>query len=59
MIASVKRLFKLLVPAQSRRKIRKGLVAINVTHLHGPRKIRLSRNEAAVTCVVKNGEFYI
>jgi Glycosyl transferase family 2 len=59
MIASVKRLFKLLVPAQSRQKIRKGLVAINVTHLHGPRKIRLSRNEAAVTCVVKNGEFYI
>jgi hypothetical protein len=32
---------------------------MSVTHLYGPKRILLSSNEAVVTCVVKNGVFYI
>jgi len=39
--------------------MRESVVSLNVTHLHGPKRIRLSRCDAVVTCVVKNGEFYI
>jgi hypothetical protein len=39
--------------------MREHLLSLSVTHLHGPKRIRLLSNEAIVTCVVKNGEFYI
>jgi glycosyltransferase involved in cell wall biosynthesis len=35
------------------------VVAHSVRHLSGPRRLQLARDEAVVTCVVKNGEFYI
>jgi glycosyltransferase involved in cell wall biosynthesis len=54
-----KDLAKLIVPAKYRRKVREYLVSRSVTHLHGPKGVRLAPNEAAVTCVVKNGDFYI
>jgi hypothetical protein len=50
---------KLLVPQAMRRRVREMLVSISATHLHGHRRVDLSKNEAVVTCVVKNGEFYI
>ena len=56
---SAKRLLKLLLPPEWRRTIREHLVARTVTHICGPKHLRLSSNEAVVTCVVKNGEFYI
>ena len=55
----VKRLLKRLVPQKWRRNVRERLVSMNVTHLYGPKSIRLAKNEAVVTCVVKNGEFYL
>lgn len=53
------RIAKLLVPPAWRRRAREQLVAMQVKHVAGPKRIRLSKNEAAVTCVVKNGEFYL
>lgn len=58
-IMSAKRLLKLLLPPKWRRMIREHIVSMKVTHLYGPKRIRLSSNEAVVTCLVKNGEFYI
>ena len=50
---------KRLLPRKLRRVMRERLVAHSVRLLSGPRHLRLSPNEAVVTCVVKNGEFYI
>jgi len=57
--SSPRRLMKLVVPAKLRGRIREYLVAKSVTHIYGPERIPLSSDEAVVTCVVKNGEFYI
>jgi len=56
---SLKDLSKRIIPASLRRKLREYQVARTVVHLHGPERIQLAADEAAVTCVVKNGEFYI
>ncbi len=32
---------------------------MNVTHLHGPRTLHLPKDAAVVTCVLKNGEYYL
>src|SRR5580765_2053058 len=53
------RLIKRLLPHKLRRLVRERLVAHSVRHLSGPRRLQLSGNEAIVTCVVKNGEFYV
>src|SRR5262249_5307537 len=53
------RIFKRLLPLSFRQTMRQRLVSYDVRHLCGPRRLHLSRNEAVVTCVVKNGEFYI
>jgi Glycosyl transferase family 2 len=50
---------KFLLPPTFRSNIRKGIVSISVKHIYGPKKIKLSANEAAVTCIVKNAEFYM
>jgi glycosyltransferase involved in cell wall biosynthesis len=55
----LKRLIKSLLPLTWRRKLREQAVRFSVEHLHGPRNITLPNDEAAVTCVVKNGEFYL
>lgn len=59
MTTPAKSLLKLLLPRKWRRTIREHFVPLTVTHICGPKRIRLSGNEAIVTCVVKNGEFYI
>ncbi len=56
---STRRLLDLVVNPALRRTMRERLVSLSITHLHGPKCIRLSRNQAAVTCVVRNGEFYV
>jgi len=48
-----------LLPARYRRKLRRYIVARDMHHISGPKGLRLSPDEAVVTCVVKNGEFYI
>jgi len=59
MATDAKDLVKRLLPPRLRGAIREGIVARNVTQLYGPKRIRLNQNEAAVTCVVRNGEFYV
>jgi hypothetical protein len=56
---SAKYFLKLLLPPRWRLKIREQVVSMSVRHLYGPKRIRLSSNEAVVTCLVKNGEYYI
>ena len=56
---SARHILKLLVPLNWRRKVREKFVSMKVAHLYGPKKLRLAANEAIVTCVVRNGEFYI
>lgn len=58
-MTSVKSAVGLMMPPKVREKLRERFVAMNVTHLHGPRAVRLSQDEAVVTCVLKNGEYYI
>ena len=52
-------LIKAVVPEKCRQKLREHLVSTSVTHVNGPRSLDLARNEAVVTCVVRNGEYYI
>jgi glycosyltransferase involved in cell wall biosynthesis len=54
-----KRVVKQLVPWKWRRSLRERYVAMKIALLHGPGKIRLRSNESVVTCVVRNGEFYL
>ena len=56
---SIKRYLNVLMPSKLKDKVRERLVSISVTHLYGPKSIRLSGNEAVVTCAVRNGEYYI
>jgi hypothetical protein len=56
---SAKSVLKALLPPKWRHAMRERVVSRSVTHLFGPRSIRLARHEAVVTCVVKNGEFYL
>lgn len=58
-MAAFKSAAKRIVPTALRRKMREHQVARSVLHLHGPKRVSLGRSEAAVTCVVKNVEFYI
>jgi hypothetical protein len=48
-----------IVPPKFRAKLRERYVSMNVTHLHGPRTLHLPKDAAVVTCVLKNGEYYI
>jgi hypothetical protein len=52
-------LSKLILPPKWRGKIRERIVSMSVTHLYGPKRLLLSSDEAVVTCVVRNGEFYM
>ena len=55
----MKRLLKSILSERFRRTLREKYVALSVRHVHGPKRLRLSATEAVVTCVVKNGDFYI
>jgi Glycosyl transferase family 2 len=48
-----------LIPLRLRSKLRERHVSMNVAHIYGPRTVQLSKSEAAVTCVLRNGEYYI
>lgn len=48
-----------LLPLKLKSKLRERHVSMNVTHIYGPRTVQLSGSEAAVTCVLRNGEYYI
>ena len=50
---------KALIPATWRRRIKDLKVDWSLVHLHGPRAIETAPDEAVVTCLVKNGEFYL
>jgi hypothetical protein len=52
-------ILKNLIPQKWTTKLWEQLVARSVTHVFGPKRIPCSRNTAIVTCVVRNGEFYI
>ena len=56
---SPRHVLKHLLPSRYRQQLRRYLVSRSVRHLSGPRQLALSRGEAVVTCVVKNGEFYV
>ena len=52
-------ILKRLVHPRIRRAIGRYRVSREVRQLSGPKRLQLSKQEAVVTCVVKNGEFYI
>jgi len=52
-------LVKAVVPHNWSRSLRECLIRFRINHLFGPKSVTLEDNEAAVTCVVKNGEFYV
>ncbi len=52
-------LWKTMVPAGWRRGLRERALPLMVKHLAGRSSIRLAENQAAVTCVYKNGEYYL
>jgi hypothetical protein len=56
---SSKTLASKLIPAAWRRSLREKLVAASVRHIHGPKALELGNDEAVVTCVMKNGEYYV
>ena len=56
---SVKSVVGALVPSKLRSTLRERHISMNVTHIYGPRTVQLSRSDAAVTCVLRNGEYYI
>ena len=56
---SVKSAAQAVLPHSLRQRLREAWVSLNVRQLHGPRTVRLSKDEAIVTCVVKNGEYYM
>ncbi len=56
---SAKSVANAVLPRSLRQKLREQWVSLNVRHLFGPRSIRVPKDEAIVTCVVKNGEYYM
>lgn len=56
---SIDSVVKTVVPKNWSRSLRERLIRFRINHIFGPRCVTLADNEAAVTCVVKNGEFYI
>ncbi|MBD3253179.1 hypothetical protein GF386_05580 [Candidatus Pacearchaeota archaeon] len=40
-------------------QIKKELIELSIKHLHGPEKIKLSKEDVIVLCLVKDGEQYI
>ena len=55
---SVKATVKGMVPERWKRGLRECFSRLRINHVFGPRHVPLANNEAAVTCVVKNGEYY-
>jgi Glycosyl transferase family 2 len=58
-MTSAKSIVGALLPVALKSKLREQHIDRNIVHLFGPRSVSLSGDEAAVTCVVKNGAYYI
>jgi glycosyltransferase involved in cell wall biosynthesis len=58
-MASAKSFLKTIMPTKVRANLRRHYLSMNVNHIHGPRNIYLAKNQAAVTCVLKNGQYYV
>lgn len=52
-------LVKSVVPMKWKRALRERLCALRINHVFGPRRVALAQNGAAVTCVLKNGEYFL
>jgi hypothetical protein len=50
---------KRLLPNTIRRTAREYQVSRSIRHLSGPRRISFGEDEAVVTCVLRNGEYYV
>src|SRR5713101_7839389 len=57
--SSVASIVRGAVPEKWKRGLREHILRLRINHIFGPRYVALAKNEAAVTCVVKNGEFYL
>lgn len=51
-------LLKSLIPDKFKGMIREQFARTQVSHILGPKMVQIAKDEAVVTCVVKNGEFY-
>lgn len=52
-------IFASALPRTLRKRWRDGQIAGNIQLIHGIRSVKLFPNEAAATCVVRNGEYYV
>jgi hypothetical protein len=50
---------KHILPSTWRRALRSAWVGLSFEHVCGPKRVELDRNQAAVTCVVKDGSFFL
>src|SRR5690554_4702600 len=53
------KIIKKILPIKLINVINERVVKNGIRHVYGVAKVRLSPEEAAVTCLVKNGEYYI
>lgn len=58
-MTAVTRLFKLLLPSPVRRFLRDRKVRFDVRHMCGATSIEVHDDDVVVTCLVKNGEYYL
>jgi hypothetical protein len=59
MLTTAKHLTKKIIPLSWRRFVRERFARASIIHLYGPERIEQARNDGIVTCVVKNGAFFI
>lgn len=50
---------KTLIPEGWRQNLRDIQVGLSISHVSGPKSVAVATNQAVVSCVVKNGEFYL
>jgi glycosyltransferase involved in cell wall biosynthesis len=56
---AMKKIVKKILPVSWRRTLREYRARLSVTHLYGSERVGFAKNEGIVTCVVKNGEFFV
>src|SRR3974390_1859883 len=56
---ATKQIVKKVLPFSWRRALREYRARLSVTHLYGSEHVDVARNEGIVTCVVRNGEFFV
>ena len=58
-MTSVESILKKYVPSKLKQELRERYLSMNVAHIYGPKSVQLSKDQAAVTCVLRNAEYYI